>query len=99
MPRCRSWFPAQQDRHPTLHQPGRCRTCWRPCHNQVPPGAERCQDCSDALATHPSPRVRRSLAEQTSDLEVLEFLSTDLAGDVAAAAKAGIRRLAGALNR
>ncbi|ACV79063.1 hypothetical protein [Nakamurella multipartita] len=60
---------------------------------------ERCPDCSDALATHPSPRVRRSLAEQTSDLAVLEFLSTDLAGDVAAAARAGIRRLGTTLTR
>lgn len=94
MPRCRSWFPAQQDRHAVLHRPGRCRTCWRTCHNQVPPGVQRCSNCSDALATHPSPRVRRSLAEQTDDLDVLQFLSSDLAGDVAAAARRRIRHLA-----
>lgn len=94
MPRCRSWFPAQQDRHPVLHRPGRCRTCWRPCHNQVPSGMQRCSDCSDTLATHPSPRVRRSLAEQSDDLDVLQFLTSDLAGDVAAAARQRVRHLA-----
>lgn len=87
MARCRSWFPAQQDRHRPLHAPGRCRVCWRPCRNRVPGGVERCDDCADTLALHPSPRVRRSLAQQTRDPQLLAFLVTDLSAAVAAAAR------------
>lgn len=91
MPRCRSWFPVQNSVHLELHEPGACRACWRPCRNRVPSGVDRCDHCADALACHRWVRVRKSLAEQTFDRGVLEYLLSD--PDPAVARAAG-RRLA-----
>lgn len=93
MPRCRSWFPVQSSGHLELHEPGTCRACWRPCRNRVPSGVDRCDQCADALACHGWVRVRKSLAEQTSDRGVLEYLLSDLDSAVVGAAAARLTEL------
>ena len=47
-----------------MGEPGRDRHKWGTCRTKVLSGAVRCQDCTAALASHPSPQVRALLAAE-----------------------------------
>jgi hypothetical protein len=77
--RCGSWspVPAPGPGHAD-HLPQDCGACWRPCGAPVPPGRGRCARCEQALAAHPSARVRYELTrEPVVRPSVLLVLSAD----------------------
>ena len=77
-PRCQSWKPGRRSQHQPPHLPGRCRRCWRPCHNRVPPSVRRCDECTSLLLLCPSARVRLALASEAEpDPKVIAALAAD----------------------
>lgn len=91
MARCKSWRPLPGSSHSAEKGPGGRARLWKPCRRKVPKGRTRCEECEDALLTHPDPVVRRWLAEEPGqDPAVLEVLAGDLDPAVSAAALSGI---------
>lgn len=94
MPTCRSWRynPASGDINTP---PGRDRTVWTLCHNRVPRGIRRCEECLNALLFHPNPEVRESLArEKDIARSTLEYLAeSDPSMAVSAEAEKALAKL------
>jgi hypothetical protein len=79
MTRCQSWRRGAKP-HPTLHQPGKCHKCWRPCRQKADEG-NRCVSCTDALVHAPEAWVRLALvSEESPSPGVVDLLVGD--GDV-----------------
>lgn len=67
--------------------PGTCRVCWSVCWEKVAAGQVRCEDCTWALAQHPSSVIRRLLLDEPGlPVDVLELLATDFDAVVQTAA-------------
>lgn len=77
--RCGSWSPVPSPGPGHAgHMPQDCGACWRPCGNPVPAGRGRCDRCEEALAAHPSPRVRYELTREPAVRQpVLMALAAD----------------------
>lgn len=75
MPTCRSWrYNSSSGNIDAL--PGTDRIAWSLCHNKVPRGIRRCEECLNALLFHPNPQIRESLAkEKDVSRSTLEYLS------------------------
>lgn len=91
MPHCRSWRPVRVSGHESAgHAPFECRRCWKPCRQQVERGTRRCDDCEQALATHPDLAVRKALLDETEQSEkVLNLLTAD--GNIMVAERAQLQ--------
>lgn len=86
--RCHSWRPGPRP-HTPRHEPGRCRSCWRPCWARVPRDGVtvRCEACIEAILALNVPRFTRMLLEEAYVPERLnERLVSDLDAGVALAA-------------
>ena len=93
--RCGSWRPGGRPHSPVHLPPGSCHTCWVPCRDRLDDGQERCTGCTDALLLHPSPAVRRLLADAPGvDRDLLRRLAEDpdLGVGLAAQARLGALR-------
>lgn len=77
MARCQSWRRGVKP-HPTLHQPGKCHKCWRPCRQKVDRSTKRCPSCTDALVHAPEAWVRIALiSEESPEPRVIDALVGD----------------------
>jgi hypothetical protein len=66
--RCQSWRRSKKP-HESLHRPGECRRCWRPCRQRIADGSDtdvRCSTCVDELVHAPETWVRLALISEPS---------------------------------
>lgn len=77
MTRCQSWRRGTKP-HSTLHHPGKCHKCWRPCRQRVDGSCDRCSDCTEALVHAPEAWVRLTLiSEESPEPGVIDALIGD----------------------
>lgn len=66
--RCQSWRRSKNP-HESLHRPGQCHRCWRPCRQRIAHSSDRdvrCSTCVDELVHAPETWVRLALISEPS---------------------------------